>query len=55
MAHDNGVHFRVVGRQFVEARKTPAGRVGDAESLLFSTRDLVDFSAAFFLRALPPS
>jgi aminoglycoside 3-N-acetyltransferase len=52
MAHDNGVHFPVVGRQFSEAREVMAGRVGNADALLFSTRDLVDFAKSYFLRAL---
>src|SRR4029077_15196158 len=43
MAHDNGAHFTVVGEQFTEARAVRSGRVGNAETLLFSTRDLVDF------------
>ena len=53
MAYDEGVHFPVVGRQFAEARALTAGRVGNADALLFSTRDLVDFAKAYFLRALP--
>ena len=52
MAHDNGVHFPVVGRQFSEAREVIAGRVGNAEALLFSTRDLVDLAKSYFLRTL---
>jgi aminoglycoside 3-N-acetyltransferase len=52
MAHDNGLHFPVVGRQFSEAREVIVGRVGNAEALLFSTRDLVDFAKSHFLRTL---
>jgi aminoglycoside 3-N-acetyltransferase len=52
MAHDNGVHFPVVGRQFSEACEVMAGRVGNAEALLLLTRDLVDFARSYFLRAL---
>lgn len=52
MAHDNGVHFPAVGRQFSEAREVMVGRVGNAEALLFSTRDLVDFAKSYFLRTL---
>jgi aminoglycoside 3-N-acetyltransferase len=52
MAHDNGVHFPVVGRQFCEAREVIVGRVGNAEALLFSTRDLVVFAKSYFLRTL---
>jgi aminoglycoside 3-N-acetyltransferase len=54
MAYDNGVHFSVVGKQFAEARAVRAGRVGNADALLFSTRDLVDFAKPYFLRALAP-
>ena len=55
MAYDNGVHFPVVGNQFAEARSVCAGRVGSADSSLFSTRDLVDFAKSYFLRALTSS
>ena len=54
MAYDNGVHFSVVGKQFSEARAVRAGRVGNADALLFSTRDLVDFAKSYFLRTLDP-
>lgn len=52
MAFDNGEHFPVVGKEFSEARRVAAGRVGNAQALLFSTRDLVDFAKSYFLRAL---
>jgi aminoglycoside 3-N-acetyltransferase len=55
MAYDNGVHFPVVGKQFVEARALRAGRVGNADAYLFSTRDLVDFAKSYFLRTLASS
>jgi aminoglycoside 3-N-acetyltransferase len=54
MAYDNGEHFPVVGSQFIEARSLRAGRVGNADALFFSTRDLVDFAKSYFLRALAP-
>ena len=54
MAHDNGAHFPVVGKQFTEARAVRSGRVGNADALLFSTRDLVDFAKSYFLRTLAP-
>ena len=54
MAHDNGVHFPVVGKQFTEARGVKAGLVGNAEALLFGTRDVVDFAKSYFLRTLGP-
>lgn len=54
MAFDNGVHFPIVGRQFAEARRVTVGRVGNAEALLFSTRELVDFAESYFLHAPAP-
>jgi aminoglycoside 3-N-acetyltransferase len=54
MASDNGIHFPVVGDQFAAARAICAGRVGDADALLFSTRALVDFAKSYFLRTLVP-
>jgi len=52
MAYDNGTHFPVVGSQFSEAGHVTIGRVGNAEALLFSTRELVDFAKSYFLRVL---
>jgi aminoglycoside 3-N-acetyltransferase len=52
MAADDGVHFPIVGRRFVEDGQVDIGRVGGAESMLFSTRALVDFAAAYFQEAL---
>jgi aminoglycoside 3-N-acetyltransferase len=48
MAPDNGVHFPVVGKRFVETGHVQSGKVGDAASMLFSTKALVDFAAAYF-------
>lgn len=55
MAHDNGAHFPVVGKQFRETRDVTVGRVGNADAIFFSTRDLVDFAEAYFLRELATS
>jgi aminoglycoside 3-N-acetyltransferase len=52
MAFDNGVHFPVIGDQFAAKDTIRAGRIGDADAMLFSTRDLVDFAQAYFLSAL---
>jgi aminoglycoside 3-N-acetyltransferase len=52
MAFDNGVHFPVVGDKFVASRAHLSGRIGDADAMLFSTRDLVDFAEAYFRSAL---
>ena len=48
MAADNGVHFPIVGKRFVEEGHVRSGKVGDAESMLFSTKALVDFATAYF-------
>jgi aminoglycoside 3-N-acetyltransferase len=52
MAPDNGVHFPVVGKRFVDHGGVRVGKIGDADSLLFSTRALVDFAEAYFERVL---
>ena len=52
MAADNGVHFPIVGKRFIEQCDVHSSKVGDAESMLFSTRALVDFAAAYFREAL---
>lgn len=52
MANDDGTHFPVVGEQFVASNAVKSGRVGEAESLLFSTRELVDFAESYFAREL---
>ena len=52
MASDGGVHFPVVGKRFVEAGRVRAGQIGNARSMLFSTRELVDFAEGYFREAL---
>lgn len=52
MANDDRVHFPVVGDQFASATAIRAGKVGEADSLLFSTRTLVDFAQSYFARKL---
>lgn len=52
MANDDGVHFPVVGNQFAATTAIRAGSVGDADAMLFSTRELVDFAEAYFAREL---
>jgi aminoglycoside 3-N-acetyltransferase len=52
MAADNGVHFPIVGKRFVEAGHVHSGKVGNGESMLFSTKTLVDFAAAYFRESL---
>ena len=52
MASDNGAHFPIVGRRFLDQGQVRRGKVGSADALLFSTRPLVDFAAAYFREAL---
>ena len=52
MASDGGVHFPVVGKRFVEAGRVRAGQIGSAHSMLFSTRELVDFAEGYFREVL---
>ena len=52
MAFDNGAHFPTVGAKFAAKGPICAARVGDADAMLFSTRDLVDFAESYFLIAL---
>ena len=52
MAADEGVHFPVVGKRFVDQGQVRIGTVGSAESMLFSTRALVDFAEPYFRKVL---
>lgn len=52
MANDDGVHFPVVGEQFIASNAVRSGHVGEAISMLFSTRQLVDFAQSYFAREL---
>jgi aminoglycoside 3-N-acetyltransferase len=52
MASDNGTHFPIVGRRFVDRGQVRSGKVGEADAMLFSTRALVDFAEAYFRDAL---
>ncbi len=52
MANDDGVHFPVVGEQFADTGMVRTGRVGDANSVIFATRQLVDFAESYFARVL---
>lgn len=52
MAADGGMHFPEVGKRFVETARMSAGRIGSAHSMLFSTRELVDFAEVYFREVL---
>ena len=48
VADDNGAHFPAVGRRYVAEQGVRRGRIGDAESMLFPMRGLVDFAVRYF-------
>jgi Aminoglycoside 3-N-acetyltransferase len=48
----NGVHFPAVGDKFAAIGTIGTGRIGDADAMLFSTRDLVNFAKSYFRGAL---
>ena len=52
VADDNGTHFPVIGQGYVAEGDVRRGRIGDAESMLFPMRDLVDFAVRYFDDAL---
>ena len=52
MANDDGVHFPVVGEQFAATGAVCSGHVGNAESMYFATRQLVEFAESYFARVL---
>lgn len=48
MASDNGAHFPAIGQQFTVTGHITSGNIGEAQSMLFSTRALVDFAELRF-------
>lgn len=52
MAIDGGVHFPVVGEEFLSTGSVVCGKVGGAKSMVFQTRKLVDFAESYFRREL---
>ncbi|MDX1516753.1 MAG: AAC(3) family N-acetyltransferase [Woeseiaceae bacterium] len=52
MATDDGEHFPQVGERFMATGSVVDGKIGSARSLLFRTRELVDFAAEYFREAL---
>ena len=53
MANDNGDLFPEAGKQFAHHHTVISQKVGNAQALFFSTRELVDFSEGYFTRVLP--
>jgi hypothetical protein len=52
MAFDNGQHFPLVGEKFLLRDRIHRGRIGNADALLFSTRELVEFAESYFSSVL---
>jgi aminoglycoside 3-N-acetyltransferase len=52
MGTDNGTHFPIVGQRFVACGHVRSGKVGNADTLFFSTRALVDFAEVYFREVL---
>lgn len=48
MANDNSTYFPQIGEAFLTLRKTFIGNIGNAKSMLFSSKELVDFSIEYF-------
>ena len=48
VADDNDTHFSVIGREYVSAEGVRHGTIGDARSMLFPMRGLVDFAVKYF-------
>jgi aminoglycoside 3-N-acetyltransferase len=48
MASDDGLHFPEVGRRFIGTGRVREGLIGNARSMLFSTRELVEFAEGYF-------
>ncbi len=48
VADDNGAHFPTVGQRYVAEEGVRQGKIGDAESMLFPMRGLVDFAVRYF-------
>lgn len=50
VADDNDTHFPAIGQEFLGTGRALEGRVGDAESVLFAMRDLVETAVEYFER-----
>jgi aminoglycoside 3-N-acetyltransferase len=53
VADDNDTHFPIIGKEYLAAGQAKVGSIGDAQSTLFSMRDLVDFAVRYFEAVLP--
>ena len=52
MGTDNGTHFPIVGQRFADRGHVRGGKVGNADALFFSTRELVDYAESYFREVL---
>lgn len=52
VADDNGTHFPAIGREFLATGQAKQGSIGDASSILFPMRDLVEVAVGYFDRVL---
>ncbi len=52
VADDNDTHFPIIGKQYVSAGRASLGSIGEAQTVLFPMRDLVEFAVRYFEEAL---
>ena len=50
VADDYDTLFPAIGREFLTTGRAKQGRIGDANSVLFAMRDLVDVAVGYFDR-----
>ncbi|WP_074407888.1 MULTISPECIES: aminoglycoside N(3)-acetyltransferase [Aquimarina] len=48
MGNDNGTYFPKIGASYLKDRKASMGKIGMADSMLFSARTLVDYGTSYF-------
>ena len=48
VADDNDTHFPVIGQKYLTTEGVRQGKIGDARSMLFPMRGLVDFAVRYF-------
>ena len=48
VADDNGAHFPTIGQEYVAEEGVRQGKIGDAASMLFPMRSLVEFAVRYF-------
>jgi aminoglycoside 3-N-acetyltransferase len=48
VADDNDTHFPVIGQKYLSTQGVRIGQIGEAKSMLFPIRSLVDFASRYF-------